>query len=102
MQKKAVDTRLKITEGALVQRINRKLKKNGELMRIARGQQVEQMFGRYFIANAERKTIVTHHVDLKSLARELNVVQPWEELESRAADWRPLADATKAILKKEE
>lgn len=80
MAKKQTGTRLKITERALMQRINRKLKQDGEQLRTARTQQVETTVGHYFIVDMNRNAITTQRVDLEKMGRELGVIQPWEEL----------------------
>jgi len=81
MSKKQSGTRLKITERALLQRINRKLKSEGEQLRTARSQNVETSVGRYYIVDLERNVIAYQHVDPEALGRKLGAIQPWEELE---------------------
>jgi hypothetical protein len=76
-------TRIKITERALLLRINRALKPDGQQLRVARTQQTESSVGRYFIVDLKRSAIKTQHVNLEKFARELGALQPWEELESK-------------------
>lgn len=81
MSSKQRSTRVKITERALFQRINRRLKQDNEQLRTARSTSVEQSVGQYFIVDLNRNAITTQYVDLEKLGRELGVIQPWEELE---------------------
>ena len=69
---------MKITDRALIQRINRKLKQNDEQLRTARTARAESSIGHYFIVDVRRNVIVTHHLDLEELGRQLGVLQPWE------------------------
>ena len=71
---------MRITERALLQRINRRLKQDAEQVRTARGDQAERDVGRYYIVNMKRNSIESMHVHLEKLGRELGVMQPWEEL----------------------
>ncbi len=82
MDTKKRSTRLKITERALFQRINRKLKQDGEQLRTARNQSVETSVGRYFIVDLNLNAVTFPHQDLEKLGRKLGVIQPWEELEA--------------------
>ena len=72
--------RLRITARASYQRINRKLRQDGEQLRTARSQSVEHVVGRYFIVDVCRNFIAAQHVDLEALGRELGVIKPWEEV----------------------
>jgi hypothetical protein len=67
-----------VSERALIQRINRKLKHDGEQLRRARGAQTEYSVGAYFIVDVMRNFITAQHVDLEKLGRELEVLQGWE------------------------
>ena len=71
--------KVQITERALVQRLNRKLAKENELLRAGRG---ERDLGRYFVVDTRRNLIVRKDVDLESLARDIGAIAPWEELGS--------------------
>jgi len=85
MQKK----RVKITERALIQRINRKLKQDGEKLCTARSDSTREQLGRFYVVETgqhvrpKRATsagLVHSDVDLEKLGRKLGVMQPWEEL----------------------
>lgn len=82
MDRKQIGTRLNITERALMQRINRKLKQDGKQLRTARNEAVERDMGRYFIVDMNRNAITTRRVDPEKLGRKLGVMQPWEALKT--------------------
>jgi hypothetical protein len=69
-----------IAERALYQRINRKLRGDGEVLKRSRGR-VETTLGDYYVVNVERNFVAQHHVDLVELARELGVMAEWEFLQ---------------------
>ena len=73
-------TRVKITDRALFQRINRKLKDEGEQLRTARTQDIESSMGRYFIIDLTLNSVIERNQNLEKLGRKLGVLQPWEEL----------------------
>ena len=54
----------------------------GRILKTARSERVELDLGRYFIVDVQGNHIHDHHVDLEKLARDLGVLQPWEELEA--------------------
>jgi hypothetical protein len=72
---------VKITERALYQRINRKLRHEGEQLRTCRSELWQLELGRYYIVDVFSSCVGCQHVDLETLGRELGVMQPWEELE---------------------
>src|ERR1017187_9817859 len=78
--KKPTTQKVRITERALFQRVNRKLHQQGENLRTARTQQVEASMGRHYIVDAKRKAVTADHVDLENLGRKLGLIQPWEEV----------------------
>jgi hypothetical protein len=68
-----------ITERALIQRINRRLAKDGEKLKKSRGEKVLLDLGDYFIVNFNLNQIVAHHItDIIELGRELEVLKPYE------------------------
>jgi hypothetical protein len=77
------NTKIKITERALYQRINRRLKRDGERLQTARSQSTELSVGRYYIVNGDGNYILHQHVDLEAWGREFGVIQPWEQLEEQ-------------------
>lgn len=74
-------TRIRITERALYQRVNRKLRHDGKQLRTARSEGVELDVGHYFIVDVWRNAITNYNVDLEDLGRKLGVIQKWEEAE---------------------
>lgn len=71
-----------ITERALVQRLRRALKKDGERLLVNRGRQhtgYGDNVGEYYIVDG-RQIMTDHDVDLKALATELGVIHPWERV----------------------
>jgi len=70
-----------VSERALYQRINRKLKSDNEQLRTARSPQMEASVGRYFILDVYRNCISYQRVDLEELGRKLEVLKPWEKPE---------------------
>jgi hypothetical protein len=73
-------TRVPITEKALYQRINRKLRAQDEVLKRARGN-VETTLGDYYVVNVNRNYVAQHHVGLEQLGRELGVLAEWETLQ---------------------
>lgn len=80
MTKPTHKTKLPVSERALLQRLNRKLRADGEVIKRARGN-VWTTLGDYYVVDVERNCIAQHHVDVEDLARELGVLQPWESLQ---------------------
>jgi hypothetical protein len=67
-----------ISMRALVQRINRALP-DGQQLKTPRGH-ARSSLGDFYVLNIARSWIVKHHVDPVALARELECLQPWEEV----------------------
>ena len=69
-----------ITDRALHQRINRRLRARGGDLIVAasRGAHEKSQLGRYFLANVRLGKVVRKNVDLMNLGCELNVLKPWE------------------------
>jgi hypothetical protein len=68
--------RVPVTPGALVQRLNRRLRLDGKQLRSARSRKVEQALGRFFIVQGD--SIIDHHVDVGALARKLGVTRGYD------------------------
>ena len=73
-------TKVQITQSALIQRINRKLKPEWEQLKTARGQYDKPSLGRHYILDFNCNSIERTHVNPEKLGRELGVIQPWEEV----------------------
>ena len=68
---------------ALVQRINRALRKRGEKLRKYRGGRSWLTLGDYYIVDVRRNFVVASHIDVEELGGELGV---FEELENVTGD----------------
>jgi hypothetical protein len=77
--KKTTST-VRVSERALVQRINRKLREKAEVMKIARGTQAESNLGRYYTIDLQRNYLIQDHLDPKTVGRELGVLAHYEYL----------------------
>lgn len=70
-----------VTERALIQRINRKLREKGEILKTARGVAAKAEVGRFYVIHADRNILMYHHVGLEAWGKKLGVLQPWEDVE---------------------
>jgi hypothetical protein len=74
--------RVPVTERALIQRINRKLRsRNGYALKAARGDRWRSELGDYYTVDVDRNWIVEKHVDPEELGRKLGALAQWEKLE---------------------
>jgi uncharacterized protein YnzC (UPF0291/DUF896 family) len=80
-------TKVPITEKALYQRINRKLKDQDASLKRARGS-VETTLGEYFVVDVKGNYVTNHHIQIENLGRELGVLAEWETLQ--ISDNRPV------------
>ena len=78
----ATRQRVPIPMRALIQRINRKLRHNGEVLKVARGSRPESEsdVGRYFMVNTKRNSLVNDHCDPEAVGREIGVMPEYERL----------------------
>lgn len=67
-----------MTKRALIQRINRKLAAEDEVLRAARGMQAFLSLGQYYTVDVRQNTIARKGVDPVALGRALGVLQPYE------------------------
>jgi hypothetical protein len=73
---------VKLTDRALLQRINRKLKEQDKQVRKCReNSRSYNDLGSYYAVDVSRNSIAWLNVDLTELARELDVLRPWESAE---------------------
>jgi hypothetical protein len=80
MDKKEKPTMVPVSERALVQRINRKLWKESEVLKAARpNTRAVQDLGRYYVID-DRNRVVRQHCDLEEMGRELGVLAAYERL----------------------
>ena len=73
-----------VTMRALMQRINRKLKKEEVILKTLRTQRYEPDLGRYYAVNMQTNLITAQHVDPEQWGRELGVLRRWEVLKEEA------------------
>ena len=69
-----------VTRRALLQRINRALKKDGEMLKATRGERARQDLGDYYIIDLNLNAVLHKDVDLESCGRDLKVLQKFERL----------------------
>ncbi len=69
-----------VSERALVQRINRRLAKDGERLKAAAGMRARLELGAYFVMDISHNCVLHKDVDLEELGRELEVLRPYESL----------------------
>ena len=70
--------KMKITERALLQRLNRKLAGEDLIVKKTRAGRFAQELGEYFLLDFNHNRIVGKDVDLAAIGRERGVLQPWE------------------------
>jgi hypothetical protein len=71
--------KLPVSRRAVLQRINNRLAKDGEIVKKARAR-VETTVGEYFRLDVQRNYIVETHVDIEELGKELGALHPFEAL----------------------
>lgn len=69
-----------VSERALLQRINRKLRREDEVLKVSRTARMVSSVGRYYVVDVLRNIVSCQHVDPESLGRDLGVLREWEEL----------------------
>jgi hypothetical protein len=68
-----------VTMRALVQRINRKLRQSGQVMKATRGAAALRHAGAYYVIGDDAR-VRQLRVDPEALARKLGVLEPWERV----------------------
>jgi hypothetical protein len=74
-----------ISEDAVLQRINRRLKPDLRGVKKTRGARAYHDLGDYYLIDYDRNWIVDHHLDLEDLARELGCLADDEQLAEEGA-----------------
>jgi hypothetical protein len=78
-----MNTKRRITEGALLARINRKLRHELEMVkRCPPSSRYYSELGHYYKVDCQHNVITEKHVDVEALGRELSVLQPYETIDS--------------------
>jgi hypothetical protein len=75
---KPTTERVPVSERALIQRINRVLAKQDEVVKTTRGEKAESELGRHYILNFSFNGIMQKDIDIEACGRELKVLRPWE------------------------
>jgi hypothetical protein len=68
-----------VTERALLQRINRKLRDKRQALKSPRGRQYREL-GNYYLLDLSRNSVIERDTDIEKLGRKLGVLQTWEKL----------------------
>lgn len=69
-----------VSERALIQRINRKLKADWRQLKTTRGVRAREDLGYFYVLDTRRNFIIDHHVDLETFGRVLGALAESEEL----------------------
>lgn len=69
-----------VSKRALIQRINRRLARDGEKLYATRGRRAFQDLGEFHVIDVDRNFVAQKDVDLEELGRNLKVLSPWEKL----------------------
>jgi len=69
-----------VTARALMQRINRALRKDDQMLRQARGERARLDLGEFYIVDTRINGITGKDVNVEALARELDVLKPYEHV----------------------
>ena len=70
--------KMPVTTRAVIQRINRRLKPDLEMLKTTRGNRWRQEVGDYYVIDFTKNWIIDKHVDPEEMGRELGVLEPWE------------------------
>jgi hypothetical protein len=80
MASKKADNRVPVSMGALVQRINRRLKPDGEALKKTIGARALEALGTYYTLDWSRLVPTDTNVDPETLGRELGVLKEYERV----------------------
>jgi hypothetical protein len=69
-----------VTTRAVIQRINRELKPDLQMLKITRGERWRPELGDFYVSDFNKNWIVEKHVDPETLGRELEVLESWEKV----------------------
>jgi hypothetical protein len=70
-----------VSERAVMQRINRLLAKDGEMLKKSRPSKFHNRLGDFYRLDVQHNAIIEMNVNLEALAQEKNVLAKWEVLE---------------------
>ena len=78
----AKSQKVKVSERALLARINRKLQPGGEVMKRCReSSRAHDELGDYYLVNLRRGAVADKHIALEAYGRVMKLLQDYEELE---------------------
>lgn len=78
-----MDTKVKISHRALMIRVNRKLAKKEQLLKKCKPSSAAYPdLGGYYVIDTMQNSVTSKNCNFEELAKELDVLKPWEELES--------------------
>lgn len=83
---RATGEQVAVSFQAVIARINRALTKENEQLKTARGGRTRTSVGDHYVADLSRNFVVRQHVDVEELARELEVLAPWENIKETNND----------------
>jgi hypothetical protein len=70
-----------VTEIAVVERLQRVLRRKGERLRVVTSQRQRRWgLGRFYLLDGKR--VISTNVNIEKLARRVKVLQPWETLDN--------------------
>lgn len=76
----AKHAKVPVTSRALIQRINRAMRKNEDDRVVKKTRGRKPSVGEFYVLNTRGNWVDFPDVDLVELAKEYEVIQPWEEL----------------------
>ncbi len=79
MKKRA--TKIQISKRAAIQRINRKLAADQEMLKTCRGERLKQEVGRYYVIDLFHNRVAEKHIELEEFGRKLGVIAGYEEVD---------------------
>ena len=79
-KKQQKPAKMPVSERAIIQRINRKLKPDLEALKVARNERMRLDVGQFYIINYRMNAVIHRDVDPEALGRELGVLKAWEEV----------------------
>ena len=81
------EQRVPVSVRAVIQRINRRLKSQGQLLKTRRSSSFCRIaLGRYFIVSIKSGRLIETNCCLEKLARRENALELWEEIEPKEGD----------------
>jgi hypothetical protein len=75
-------TKAPVSRRALIQRLNRKLAKDGLTVKKTTGKQAKVEVGEFFVLDLERGFVTEKHVELEKFAHKHGVLAEWERMEA--------------------